>query len=151
MPSDNKYEQFCLSVWGVLHPVRNDLHYLGCVIVYSYVLFIQAARVFVVSLLQEVVPKSGTNIYQTIIQRAVISDPHCIFQQFRFLAKFVMTSKKINNIFLVFNFQLLCSACHHSSVPQIFHTSTDGILCQSCYRFKLFQPSSSSNSRQVNH
>jgi len=49
----------------------------------------------------------------------------------------------------IFDNQLLCSVCHLSSVPQLFYTHSDGILCEKCYHGKLFQPSSSSSAKQV--
>ncbi len=56
---------------------------------------------------------------------------------------------QIENLSEIFDNQLLCSVCRLSSVPQLFHSPDDGILCEKCYNKKLFQPSSSAKQVQI--
>ena len=50
---------------------------------------------------------------------------------------------QIQNLSEIFDNQLLCSVCRLSSVPKLFHSPDEGILCEECHNKKLFEPSSS--------
>ena len=52
---------------------------------------------------------------------------------------------QIDSLSLIFDSQLLCSICNSTSVPGVFHTAEDGLLCEKCYNRKVFEPSSGTN------
>ena len=56
---------------------------------------------------------------------------------------------QIETLSEIFDRQLLCSECHLTSVPKLFQTPEDGILCEKCYEKRLAQPSCSANKEVI--